>query len=277
MTQTDDSVQIVTGLWALGFYEAQDAIKRMLEIVESGSRNQRLTISYYNRYMQFSEYSDKAAQKILETYPEDLQMAAAFMPTYMDAVDTIARNCIRDEKNKVVYSVNEENLKYIPLDVHELFDTEEKARLHYGILKNLADSMKKKKVEYVPLVFPWYGAALEKSDLTQRMAVIAYALQDQALIDDVCIRLSDITDSYYNTRKNYVRILLYPDGRLADPQEGPDLRGGLPAAGEASAAQERRHQAQCHRPSGAAGQGQSRREHQAPSRRRTGADPSGRS
>ena len=99
-----------------------------------------------------------------------------------------------------------ENLKYIPLDVHELFDTEEKARLHYGILKNLADSMKKKKVEYVPLVFPWYGAALEKSDLTQRMAVIAYALQDQALIDDVCIRLSDITDSYYNTRKNYVRM-----------------------------------------------------------------------
>ena len=209
MTQTDDSVQIVTGLWALGFYEAQDAIKRMLEIVESGTKNQRLTISYYNRYMQFSEYSDKAAQKILETYPEDLQMAAAFMPTYMDAVDVIARNCIRDEKNKVVYSVNEENLKYIPLDVHELFDTEEKARLHYGILKNLADSMKKKKVEYVPLVFPWYGAALEKSDLTQRMAVIAYALQDQALIDDVCIRLSDITDSYYNTRKNYVRILLH--------------------------------------------------------------------
>ena len=209
MTQADDSVQIVTGLWAIGFYEAQDAIKRMLEIVESGSKNQRLTISYYNRYMQFSEYSDKAAQKILETYPEDLQMAAAFMPTYMDAVDVIARNCIRDEKNKVVYSVNEENLKYIPLDVQELFDTEEKARLHYGILKNLADSMKKKKVEYVPLVFPWYGAALEKSDLTQRMAVIAYALQDQALIDYVCIRLSDITDSYYNTRKNYVRILLH--------------------------------------------------------------------
>jgi hypothetical protein len=87
--------------------------------------------------------------------------------------------------------------------------------------------MKKKKVEYVPLVFPWYGAALEKSDLTQRMAVIAYALQDQALIDDVCIRLSDITDSYYNTRKNYVRILLH-DPKAVDvhDEQGKDQGSG---------------------------------------------------
>ena len=209
MTETDDSVQIVTGLWAMGFYEAQDAIQRMLEIAESGTKNQRLTISYYNQYMQFSEYSDKAAARILETYPDDMQMAAAFMPTYLGAVDVMARNCVRDEKDKPVYGAAAENLHYRPLDVHELFDTEEQARLHYGILKRMADSMKKKKAEYVPLVFPWYGVTLEKSDFVKRMAVIAYALQDQTMIDDVCVRLSDITDSYYNTRYNYVRILLH--------------------------------------------------------------------
>ena len=53
------------------------------------------------------------------------------------------------------------------------------------------------------------AVTLEKSDFVERMAVIAYALQDQAMIDDVCVRLSDITDSYYNTRYNYVRILLH--------------------------------------------------------------------
>ena len=100
MTQTDDSVQIVTGLWALGFYEAQDAVGRMLQIVESGTKNQRLTISYYNRYMQHSDYSEQAARKILETYPDDQQIAAAFMPTYLDAVDTIVRGCIRNSKNQ---------------------------------------------------------------------------------------------------------------------------------------------------------------------------------
>ena len=210
MTRTDDSVQIVTGLWAIGFYEARDAISRMLEIVESGTKNQRLTISYYNHYMQFSEYSGKAAGKILETYPDDPQMAAAFMPTYLDAVDTIIRNCIRDEKNQPVYSVKDEStLHYDLLDAGEFWDSEEQARLHYGILKGLADSMKKRKIEYSPMIFPWYGAALDKSDLTQRMVLIAYALQDQALIDETCVRLPDIMDSYYNTRYYYLRVLLH--------------------------------------------------------------------
>ena len=210
MTKTDDSVQIVTGLWAIGFYEARDAIARMLEIVESGTKNQRLTISYYNHYMQFSEYSGKAAGKILETYPDDPQMAAAFMPTYLEAVDTIIRNCIRDEKNQPVYSVKDESaLHYDPLDAGEFWDSEEQARLHYGILKGLADSMKKRKIEYSPMIFPWYGAALDKSDLTQRMVLIAYALQDQALIDETCVRLPDIMDSYYNTRYYYLRVLLH--------------------------------------------------------------------
>ncbi len=209
MTQTDDSVQIVTGLWALGFYEAQDAVARMLEIVESGSKNQRLTISYYNRYMQHSDYSEQAARKILETYPEDLQMAAAFMPTYLDAVDTIVRGCIRNDKNQSIYMADEADVHYDPLPVSEIFDNEEQARLHYGILKNLADSMKKRKIEYNPMIFPWYGAVLDKSDLTQRLAVIAYALQDDALIDETCVRLTDIMDSYYNTRSYYLRVLLH--------------------------------------------------------------------
>lgn len=209
MTETDDSVQIVTGLWALGFYEALDAVGRMLQIVESGTKNQRLTISYYNRYMQHSDYSEQAARKILETYPDDLQMAAAFMPTYLDAVDTIVRGCIRNSKNQSVYMADEADVHYDPLPVSEIFDSEEQARLHYSILKNLADSMKKRKTEYDPMIFPWYSAVLDKSDLTQRMAVIAYALQDDALIDEACVRLTDIMDSYYNTRSYYLRVLLH--------------------------------------------------------------------
>ena len=262
MTRTDDSVQIVTGLWALGFYEAQDAVDRMLEIVENGTKNQRLTISYYNRYMQFSDFSGQAARKILETYPEDQQMAAAFMPTYLDAVDTIVRSCILNEKNQMVYSANEEDLHYKALPVTEIFDSEEQARLHYGILKNLADSMKKRKIEYSPMIFPWYGAVLDKSDLTQRLAMIAYALQDQALIDEICVRLPDIMDSYYNTRFYYLRVLLHDPatptqkdaliGYVAD-KESYTRRAAWQILKTAAAPQERGDSPQHHRPPGAAG------------------------
>ena len=80
MTRTDDSMKIVTGLWALGFYEAQDAVARMLEIVETGTKNQRLTISYYNRFMQYSPHSEKAANKMIETYPDDRRWRRPLCP-----------------------------------------------------------------------------------------------------------------------------------------------------------------------------------------------------
>ena len=76
--------------------------------------------------------------------------------------------------------------------------------------------------------------------------MIAYALQDQALIDQVCVRLADIMDSYYNTRFSYLRILLhapqtkiqrealigyaaegelYQEGSYADPEETAGVGG----------------------------------------------------
>ncbi|MBQ1922333.1 MAG: hypothetical protein II189_00770, partial [Lachnospiraceae bacterium] len=209
MTETDDAVRIVTGLWALGFYEAGDAITRMARIADEGTKPQRLAISYYNHYMLYSNLREKAAGKVLSLYPDDPQMAAAFLPTFLDYTDTMVRGCIKSRSGKDTWNLQEKDAVYDSVAVTDLFDSEAEARCFYGIFRDLADSMKKKKLEYSPLIFPWYGVSLEKSDLVQRMVLIAYALQDQGLIDQVCVRLTDISDSYYNTRKNYVRILLH--------------------------------------------------------------------
>ena len=88
MTESEDCVEIVTGLWAMGFYEGKDAVDRMAWIADHGTRNQRLAISYYNRGMQYSDFSEQAAKKVLETCPGDLQMAAAFLPTLLNYTDT---------------------------------------------------------------------------------------------------------------------------------------------------------------------------------------------
>ena len=209
MTESQDSVEIVTGLWAMGFYEGKDAVERMLEIAREGTKNQRLTISYYNHYMQFSDFSSQAAKKVLETYPDDLQMAAAFMPTFLEYTDTVIQGCIKSKDGTNPYNVQEENAVYEPLKITDFYQDEEEARRFYQIFDGLAGQMKKKKLDFSPLIFPWYGVSLEKSDLVQRMVLTAYALQDQALIDQVCQRLGDISDSYYNTRRNYLRVLLH--------------------------------------------------------------------
>ncbi len=212
MTDSEDSVELVTGLWALGFYEVRDAVERMREIARTGSRNRRLALAYYNGGICHSDFSEAVAMEMLETYPEDPEIAAAFLPTYLPGSDLMVSNAIRNRAGKRVYSAKEGDIVVEPIPLEELGLTEAQARRQYPILRGLADSMKKKKQEYAPLIFPWYGAVLDKKTLTEKMAVIAYALQDQTLIDEVCLRLKDISDSYYNNRKNYLRLLLH------DPQ-----------------------------------------------------------
>ena len=209
MTESEDSVQLVTGLWAIGFYEVRDAAARMMEIARTGSRNRRLALAYYNAGICHSALSSTVAIRMLELYPEDPEIAAAFMPTYLPGSDNMVGNAIRNREGKRVYSADEADIRVLPIPLSMLDLTEEQAKRHYVILRGIADSMKKKKLDFFPLIFPWYGASLEKKTLTEKMAVIAYALQDQDLIDEVCLRLTDISDNYYSDRKNYLRLLLH--------------------------------------------------------------------
>ena len=97
---------------------------------------------------------------------------------------------------------------YSGIDLNDFFENEEEARNHYSILKKIADSMKKRKTEFSPCIFPWYKAVLTKGDLVIRMAVIAYALSDDELIDDVCTRISEV-DGNYSERSDVLRMLLH--------------------------------------------------------------------
>lgn len=208
MTDTNDSVQIMIGLWALGFYEVEDALAVMEHIAQNGTKNQLLTISYYNRMVQDSERTRRIATQIFEQYSDDYELLAAYMPTYMEGTDYYVRESARTKDGRS-YSYNDVNEEYTykSVPVTYLFDNEEKARKHYEILKHACQSMKKRKQEYRPCIFPWYGVTLERSDFVARMSLIAYALQDQALIDEVCGMLSNVDGTY--SRRQHIRMLLH--------------------------------------------------------------------
>lgn len=207
MVSTNDSVHIMTGLWALGFYEVEDALKEMQKLAKSGARNQLLTISYYNRMVQDHRLTRRAASQIFELYPEDYELMAAFMPTYMEYTDYYVINSFESRNGRTIYDEDTEYI-YKSIPVTCLFDSEAEARKHYEILKHAYHNMKKRKQEYRPCIFPWYGVTLERSDFVVRMSLIAYALQDQGLIDEVCGILSDV-DGTYASRRQHIRMLLH--------------------------------------------------------------------
>ena len=71
-----DAFELMQAYKVLGMYGLTPA-EYLTERHPDGTKNQRLTISYYNRYMQSSDYSAKAAIRMIETYPDDPQMAAS--------------------------------------------------------------------------------------------------------------------------------------------------------------------------------------------------------
>ncbi len=206
MTATNNSVQIMIGLWALGFYEVEDALAVMEALARTGTRNQILTISYYNRMVQNRRLTGRISKEIFERYPEDYEMLAAYMPTYLPDTDKYVRESFSTKDGKYIHSMDAEFL-YKSVPGIYLFEEEAEARKHYEILKRVHCSMKKRKQEYSPCIFPWYGVVLERSDLVVRMSLIAYALQDAALIDEVCGMLSDIDGTY--SRWQHIHMLLH--------------------------------------------------------------------
>ena len=79
--QTEDAVAINTALWAIGFYEAQDAISAMQKLIEQGSRHQKLAASVYQGTLYDDDLKMMTARKVVLEYRDDLELVAAYLPT----------------------------------------------------------------------------------------------------------------------------------------------------------------------------------------------------
>lgn len=219
-TKSEDAVHIVMGLWSLGFYEINDAIDRMKQILKEGSRVQLLAMSYYNLSFEHPKIAGRIANKVMEKYPEDMELVAAYMPTYMEKA---SRYILEIYKELTEYLKNIEKVQgkspsdilkekneiiYMPWEY--LFDSEKQAREHFGILKGMYEKMEKKAIEINPLVFPWYGVRMKREDILCRMSLIAYMFHDEDMVDYVCTRFDDIGGNYYDRgRHTHIVTHLY--------------------------------------------------------------------
>ena len=86
---TDDAVAISCALWAKGFYNADDAVESVLALVKNGTKQQKMTASYFCLSLQDMNLRMRASKEVLLTHPEDLELIACFMPGFM----TTAGSC----------------------------------------------------------------------------------------------------------------------------------------------------------------------------------------
>lgn len=206
LLRSNDSIELYIGLWAQGFYEVEDAIASCKKLIVDGERNQKLVVSYYNRSLQDSKFTMEAARLMLETYPEDRELCAAFLPTYMPDLSMVLSTALYGKDSGQYWNYNRKYV-YERVSFKKYFESEEQARKHFELLRQLKESLPKKGHVYSPCIFPWYSVEIAPSDVVVKMAMIAYMLQSKELIDYACTLLPEMSNTY--ERRNYLRLLLH--------------------------------------------------------------------
>lgn len=204
--QSNDNIELYIGLWVQGFYEVEDAIESCNRLIEQGTKNQKLLVSYYNLALQESKFTSKVANQVIETYPDDLELCAAFHPTYMPNISYIAFEAIYGKIDPYNYTEKREYL-YRPVSYEMFFEGEAQARKHFELLKQIRLAIPKKGHSFSPCIFPWYSVEIYPSFGIEEMAMIAYMMQDNDLIDEACVLLPELKNIY--ERRQHLRLLLH--------------------------------------------------------------------
>ncbi len=224
MLQSKDAMDVLTALWVLGVRDESLACDAAQSIIETGCREGVLAVSYYLHSFQNNRLTFRLARKAFERYPQDTEIAAAFMPAYSGAaMSAVTGECMVRQNYKLEPAEN------MP-PITRWFTSRQDALECFEQMETLHGQMKKSKTEYRPLVFPWYGVVLEKGDFVKVMVWIAAVLKDKELIDRACGLISEITSNYPG-RGVFVRLLL-------SDASGPAQRKaliGLAAGSESSA------------------------------------------
>ncbi len=201
LTDSDDAMSIVVGLWGLGFYEAENALNVMNRFAESGTFQQKRAAAFYNMNIYYSRLQRRFANKLMENLNSDIELAAAVFCTYMS-------DCNR-RANEASGGWGEKRESPKPVDIKRWFDSKEEAARHMQVLRRLLDVMKHKKYVFNPHLFPWYRVEITRGQVMIRICALANGLGDNRVMDEMAARLEDF-DGRSGERSVRARLLFSP-------------------------------------------------------------------
>ena len=198
MLQSEDSMEIHMGLWSEAVADMPSADLRAIRLIQSGSRHQALVCGFFGRALQNSFSSHLLAKAALEKWPEDQEILAVYLPGFLS---NVTRKPFIDA-----------NVQGRERSLSPHFADHAEARRFYDLLKAQYTALKGKERSFVPCVFPWWGAALRKSELASALCDLAVMTGAPDLMDDALSLLPQL-DSYQ--RDGMLENLLTPLKRPA--------------------------------------------------------------
>lgn len=198
MLQSEDSMEIHMGLWSEAVADMPSADLRAIRLIQSGSRHQALVCGFFGRALQNSFSSHLLAKAALEKWPEDQEILAVYLPGFLS---NVTRKPFIDA-----------NVQGRERSLSPHFADAAEARRFYDLLKAQYTALKGKERSFVPCVFPWWGAALRKSELASALCDLAVMTGAPDLMDDALSLLPQL-DSYQ--RDGMLENLLTPLKRPA--------------------------------------------------------------
>lgn len=197
----NDSIEISVALWALGFDEADEAVEAMMKLIDYGTKNQKLTASYYNQNLFDGQIRKRAAKKVLLEYWDDLELVAAFLPAYSSERYSWIRGLIkRDPSGRG----EERPVKPVLTDY---YDSREEAEALYERFSKIYGQIPKKGLVYDPCIFPWYRVEMTPADIIWHLAFLAYVLEDEEKMTQAAGLLGEMSGSH--GRPDLMTLLLY--------------------------------------------------------------------
>lgn len=176
--QSTDCVELYMALWCTGFYNTDDMETLVPDLITQGKRHQAQTLFYYLGNIQSPLLTQRLCNLGVEHWHDDLSVMAALLSSYL-----------RGENYNRYYYQQE-----IPR-WENYFNSTEEARQQYDWLKILSQSMPAEK-RFEPFIFPWDYCILTRSHVVDKMILIAWMLNDSALLDELCDFVPTMLDSY---------------------------------------------------------------------------------
>ena len=176
MINSDDPIDIYLGLWALGFSDVSEAENVILGLAgvnggEQGSMMQLMTVGYFCRNLELPDVTSRIAVAVVESHPEDYKLFSLYDGLY------------------VFRRFREDNASAVERELH---NDKNLAEEHYDILINMYEKMPEKKVEYRPILYPWYATYMSRSILLMCALEAACVMENDAKIDFLCGKLLEI-------------------------------------------------------------------------------------